>query len=444
MIDFLPKQDIDAEESLIASILIKNSELDKCLDLAPDDFYKSAHNKIYKAILTLINQSETADLVTIAHYLKNNKQLEEIGGGHFLAKIVETAPISLNVKEHAKIIKDCSTSRKILNTAMMIIDKCRENTPTADLLNFAQSEFLQVENREMSETIHNVKDLINSHIDRIEKNNTLKEGGGYATGFPVIDKRLTVRDGKLILIAGRPGMGKTSLAVTIARNMDKQGVKVGFMSLEMPESEIIDKFLAIESGVDSSKFDRYKGLNQDDYGKLGTSASVLSRSEIVIDSTGNRDFNQVAQCGRKMVKDGVQIIFIDQLSQMKGMNSTEQKDRFARYSANVNRVALLKKELGIPIFLLAQLNRELEKRINKEPRLSDLKNAGDLEEDADAVLLLYRPGMYENLKVLTESEQTQVESKTVINLAKNRKGGTVWTDRVLFHNLSQYFYTKGK
>lgn len=439
---FVPKHDLDAEESLLASLFLDDSNLDECLDLAPEDFYKLANQTIYSAILILKGKKIKADLVTIAHQLNEDKHLEAIGGASYLSQIADSAPMSLNVSHHAKIIKECALARKIFLTALQISDMCKSNEPTYKILGFAQSAFLQIENKEIEETLHKLKEVINPHIDRIELINTKKIHTGIKTGFPVIDKRLIVKEGKLIIIAGRPGMGKTSLAVSMARNMDRSNIKVGFLNLEMSETGILDKFLAIESGVDSSKFDQYKGLSSKDYESLVTGGSILSGSEILIDSTGSLDFIQIAQRARRMVKEGIKVLFIDQLSQMKGMNSAEDKDRFARYSENVNRIALLKKELNIPIFLLAQLNRKLEQRINKEPMLSDLKMTGNIEEDADSVLFVYRPGMYENTENLSDEERALIESKTVLNLAKNRQGGTVRTDLILFNNKTQYFYMK--
>ncbi|MCK5017400.1 MAG: AAA family ATPase [Candidatus Peribacteraceae bacterium] len=440
--DFIPKNNIEAEESLLASLFIDNSEIDNCLNLIPDDFYKPAYQIVFKTILLLINKKEVADLVTVGHFINDNGGFETIGGAVTLEKIANSAPLSLNVKHHAGIIKDCSLNRNILTTALKVVDMCRKNKTTIDLLSFAQNEFLQIENKDMSETIHNVKDIVGMHIDRIEKSNTTQDTGGISTGFPVIDKKLSVKEGKLIIIAGRPKMGKSSLAVTIAHNMDRSGIKTGFLSLEMPESEIMDKLIAFESNIDTVKFGRYKGLNQNEYQELSTAGSSLSRSQMLIDGTGNLNFNQIAQRCRKMVKEGVRVIFIDQLSQFKGINKEENRDRFLRFSENVNRCSLLKKELKIPIFLLAQLSRNIEKRNDKEPIMSDLKMTGNLEEDADAIIFIYRPGVYEASKELNENERLFVESKTVLNLAANRSGGTVWTDKVRFNHKTQYFYSE--
>ncbi len=439
--DFIPKNNIQAEESLIASLFIDNNELDNCMDLIPEDFYKPAHSKIFNAIIILISKSQVADLVTIGHFLTDNNELEQIGGAYFLAKIADAAPLSLNTKYHAKIIKDCSTSRKILKTALSVIDMCRQDKPVTELLDFSQSEFLQIEGKEISETVHSVKDIIHSHLDRIEKANTDREIGGFLTGFPFLDRKLSVKEGKLIIVAGRPKMGKTSLAVTIAHNMDRAGVKTGFLSLEMPESEIMDKLIAFESNIDSAKFGKFDGLSQEEFEGLSGAGSALSRSKMLIDSSGNLNFSKIAQRCRKMVKEGVQVIFIDQLSQFKGMNKEEDKDRFLRFSENVNRCSLLKKELKIPIFLIAQLSRSVEKRNDKEPILSDLKMTGNLEEDADAIIFLYRPGVYEASKLLNETDRLLIESKTIVNLAANRSGGTAWTDKVKFNHSTQYFYT---
>lgn len=439
--DILPKNNPEAEESLISAVLLENDEFEYCVDLEPEDFYSKKNQVVFEAIKSLISRRDVADLTSVAYELKNNNKLEAAGGAAYLAEIADRSLVSFNPKHHAHVVKDCAKSREVLRETYRLINMLRENKSANELLAYAQDRFLKIEASEAEETVKKVRDVVMDHFDRIEQANKEDAPRGYSTGFPSLDRRLTVRDGKLIIVAGRPKMGKTSLAVSIAKNMDKLGVKTGFLSIEMPESEIMDKFLSMESGIDSAKFNQRKGLRPEDFLTLGEAAyKIQQKSGILLDATGNIDFNGVARRCRKMVREGAQVLFIDQLSQIKGLNEAENKDRFARFSENCNRLARLKKELNVPIFLLAQLNRKLEERKDKEPMMSDLKMTGNLEEDADAIIFLYRPGMYEDTKSLSDEQREFVESKTVVNLAANRHGGVTRTDAVSFDHGTQYFY----
>jgi len=293
---------------------------------------------------------------------------------------------------------------------------------------------LKIQNTNRQDNIKHVCDIIDDHVDRIEKANARKEGRGYPTGFSNIDRCLSLKDGKLIVVAGRPKSGKTSFAVTIMRNMDKLGIKTGILSIEMPEAEVIDKWLAQESQIDSQKFGKYKALSDDDFIYLVNAAgNIAQNSSIMIDDSGSIGIDDVKRKCRKMVKAGCKVLFIDQLSQIRGRSG---EDRFARFANNVNEIAMLKKELGVPIFLLAQLNRELEKRANKEPIPSDLKMTGNLEEDADAVIFVYRPEVY----AADDHERAVLKGKAIINLALNRHGAPWRDNKIWFKAETSYFY----
>ena len=439
--DIIPKHNLEVEESLISAVLLENNEFEHCADLEPENFYSKKNQTLFEAIKSLISRREIADLVSVAHELENNKKLELAGGTAYLGEIADRSLVSFNPKHHVRIVKDCAKSREVLQEIHRLINMLRDNKSANELLAYAQDRFLKIEASEAEETVKQVRDVVMDHFDRIEQANKADASRGFPTGFAALDRRLSVRDGKLVLVAGRPKIGKTSLAVSIAKNMDQLGIKTGFLSIEMPEAEIMDKFLSMESGIDSAKFNQRKGLTPDNFLTLGEAADkIKQKSGILLDATGNINFNGVARRCRKMVRDGAQVLFIDQLSQIKGLNEAESKDRFARFSENCNRIAILKKELNTPVFLLAQLNRKLEERKDKEPMMADLKMTGNLEEDADAIIFLYRPGLYEDTKSWTDKQREFVESKTVLNLAANRHGGITRTDSVRFDHGTQYFY----
>jgi len=427
----LPAQNIEAEESIIATILIENKAFEHCSDLMPSDFYKSNHQIIFAAMVKLFSSQQAVDLVTVTDELIKSGDLEKVGGPGYLPKLTDTAPV-LNSKEYTQIIKDCSLTRQINMACMSVQDS---SLIGEHLLDKAQTDMLKIQSNTNQDCIVNVRDIIQKHVDRIENANTQQTERGYKIGFPNIDRRLKLHGGKLIIIAGRPRMGKTSLSVTIARNLDKEGVTVGFLSIEMPEDEIMDRWIAIESNVDSSKFGMYKGLKGNDFRDLSDAASVLYESKIMIDETGSLDITDVERKARKMKKAGAQVLIIDQLSQI-GNKYIKSGDTTALHSTNCNRLARLKKELKIDIFLLAQLNRNLENRANKEPMLADLKQTGSLEEDADAILFIHRPEEY----AVTKDEKEALKGIAVINLAKNRSGPTYRDEKIIFVHETTHFY----
>ena len=429
-----PSNDKAAEQALISALLIDNAPLEDITDLSPRDFYTTAHQKIYGAMVSLHRQGSPVDLVTVATWLQKSGDLERVGGASYLASIADSAPMATNAGAYADTIKDMSLNRRVLEVALRVQDAALRGEAGASVLELLQTEALKIQNTNRQDNIKHVCDIIDDHVDRIEKANARKEGRGYPTGFSNIDRCLSLKDGKLIVVAGRPKSGKTSFAVTIMRNMDKLGIKTGILSIEMPEAEVIDKWLAQESQIDSQKFGKYKALSDDDFIYLVNAAgNIAQNSSIMIDDSGSIGIDDVKRKCRKMVKAGCKVLFIDQLSQIRGRSG---EDRFARFANNVNEIAMLKKELGVPIFLLAQLNRELEKRANKEPIPSDLKMTGNLEEDSDAVIFVYRPEVY----AADDHERAVLKGKAIINLALNRHGAPWRDNKIWFKAETSYFY----
>ena len=426
----LPSQNIEAEESLIASVIINNSLMEDCEYLLPSDFYKTSHSIIFKSILEMHTKKEKIDLASLYYEINKTGLGEKIGGPEYLIKITENSPV-FNTKKYTEIIKECSITRQTKEKCMSIIAS-QELGET--LLSQAQSSLLSIKATTNTDEIRRLKHIIIEHLDRIERANLTEVGIYYKLGFPRIDRCLKTIGPKLIIIAGRPGAGKTALAVTIARNLDRQNVMVGFLSIEMPENEIIDRWLSMESGVDSSKFGKYKGFKDNDLQDINDAAAVLYDSEIRIDATGSLDIIDVERKCRKLKAEGCKVILIDQLSQI-GNRQIKSGDLTNLYSENCTRIARLKKELGLPIFLLCQLNRDMKVRLSKEPILSDLKQSGMIEEHADAVLFIHRPEEYAD-----DKDKIDLIGKTNLNLIKNRSGPKFKDKKIIFNHKLTYFY----
>jgi replicative DNA helicase len=428
----IPDHNTDAEKSLLASLIINNKFFDDCEFLEPDAFYKSSHQAIYRAMLTMKAKNQSIDLVSLAEHLKSKRQLSSIGGAAYLSQIVDTSSV-FHCREYVRIIQECYVTRETKFKCMSILS-C--DLKGEDLVEKACADILTVKTNQRDDNIRRVGDIVIEHIDRIEHANSAEQGAYYKTGFPGLDKSLRIMDGKLIIIAGRPGMGKTALSVTMSRNLDRSGVSVGFLSIEMPESEIMDRWLSIESGVDSKKFGRYRAMTNQDIQAINAAGKMYHDvCNIMIDGSGSLDIVDVERKCRKLIKMGAQVVFIDQLSQI-GNRQIKAGEKTALFTENVTRIARLKKELNVPIFLLAQLNRELKNRSSKEPILSDLKQSGQIEEDADAVLFVHRPEEYAD----DETEKEILSGKTILKLAKNRSGPTYRDDRIIFNHATTYFY----
>jgi len=430
MLTALPAQNIEAEKSLIGSLLLNNNLFDSCEHLTKEDFYKSANGIIFESMEAIRGMGQKVDAESVWFHIEKTKQESKVPGPEYLIDILENSPL-FNVQKYVEIVKDCSLTRSIKTRCMNILGS---DSSGEDLLSIAQSLMLEVQATTNADEIKNLKDIISAHIDRLEKANTTKDGVYYKTGFPRIDNCIKVKGPKLIIIAGRPGAGKTALACTIAKNLDKQHVCIGFLSVEMPESEIIDRWLSMESGVDSDKFGKYKGFKDKDFQHVSDAAAWFYQSSIKIDGTGNLDIVDVERKCRKLKKDGVKVIFIDQLSQI-GNRKIRNGEETAKFSENCTRLARLKKELNIPIFLLAQLNRDMKNRLRKEPILSDLKQSGKIEEDADIVIFVHRPEEYAD-----EADIRLLHGVAVLNVAKNRSGPKFRDKKIIFHHETTYFY----
>ncbi len=414
----LPPQDIKAEESLIASILVNDFCFKDCDYLKPDDFYKTKNKVVFEIMKRLFIKSERIDLVTVGAKLDG-----EDGMISYIVKLTDNAPIATNLKSHAKIINSNSVKRKLLNSISAINEKIYTDN-LENVLDYAQSEILGFKVSRDQGKIYNIKDLVQEQIDHIEKNNTEKNRGGIKLGLNSLDKWVNLQDGVYTVIAGRPSMGKTAFALTIIRNMTMAGGKPGIISLEMGKGKLLNRWLSMLTGINTMNFNRYKALNKKDWQNLKDAASVIYELwDVLITDAPAKSIETVERQARQMVADGADSIFIDQLSHIGSTTS----DDFKNYTKHSNRIARLKKELNVPIFLLAQLNRKLEDRSDKEPKLSDLKMTGSLEEDADICMLLFRPEYYEK----TPAEKLEKEGDVVVNIAKNRDGTTYREENII-------------
>ena len=416
LIDRLPPQDTLTEQSVLASCLLDIESLQIALDiLVPEDFYKSSHQNIFKTFQYLIRQKKPVDLTTVTACLLEFKKLDEIGGASYLSSLLNESPVAVNIGAYAETVKAKSILRQLIEVQTRSIDACYSavSADLPDMLDATQKAILSIDPNNHKDSYVTMADLTGQSYIRYE---TLQEGKGdkaIKTGLPTVD-RLTgggFRGSKLILIAARPRIGKTSLMTTMSKSMSENGHKVGIFSIEMDKEELDDRFMAAETGINSLRLSSGKGLGADDWIAINRAAETKVNWPILIDDTGGLNVMELKRRARKMKKAGVEIIFIDQLSKVK---SGIKGSLYEQNTYIVNELATLKKELRLPVVLLAQISRKLEDRNIKKPILGDLKSTGSLEEDADIILFIHRN--YEYSKKEDEKYEGDLE------IAKQRSG----------------------
>jgi replicative DNA helicase len=415
-----PPQNIEAEESLFSAILIDNNALLEVVEiLSPNDFYKTAHQKIYSSILDLFNRNEPVDLVTLANALKEQGRIEEVGGAAYLAKFLDI-PLATNATHYAKLIYEKACLRRLIEKANTIVNKCFEDSGNLDeILDFSQSSIFEISEKKIKQAFYPLKDIIDDNFDALEERQGKKSlVTGVESGFTDFDALTSgFQNSDLIIIAARPGMGKTAFALNIARNAAvKSNVPVAIFSLEMSKEQLSLRMLCSEAKVDSSRL-RGGFLSDSDWVNLTDAAATLSQAPIFIDDSPSISSMEIrAKARRLKMNKGLGLVIIDYLQLMKSSFSAERRDlEIAEMSRSLKALA---KELDIPVIALSQLNRKLEDRTDKRPQLADLRESGALEQDADVVAFIYRDEIY------NKNEDNPKKNTAEILLRKQRNGPT--------------------
>jgi len=417
----LPPQNIEAEESILSSILIDNSTLLDVLEiLSPEDFYRSSHQNIFAGITELFSNNEPADLVTLTNLLGEKNQLEGIGGAAYLAQIIDTAPLAVNAQHYARIVHDKAALRRMIEKANAISNRCFKDQGDVDeIIDFAESAIFEVVRKKNKQSFYPLSKIIEENIDTLEE----RQGNkalltGVPTGFTLFDNLTSgLQKSDVIIIAARPSMGKTALALNIARNIAiDANTPVAIFSLEMSKEQLSMRLLCSEARIDSSRL-RSGFFSRDDWMNLTDAAEVLSEAPIYIDDSANISALEIrAKARRLKMKTDLGLIIIDYLQLMKSHHFSERRD--LEISEISRTLKALAKELELPIMALSQLNRKLEDRSDKRPQLADLRESGALEQDADVVAFIYRDEVY------NKDENSAEQGKAELLLSKQRNGPT--------------------
>jgi replicative DNA helicase len=429
----LPPQSIEAEMSILGGILLDNEAINRALEIIlPDDLYRESHRKILRAMIELNDRGEPCDLITLTSILKKKGELEEVGGGAYLATLVDYVPTAANIAYYCKIAKEKALSRRIISAATDIVTRgYDEQVEVEELLDSAQKVIFEISENKLRPAFFPVGVIVKDAIRNLEVLYEQKEHvTGVPTGYVDLDgKTAGFQRGDLIIIAGRPSMGKTAFALNIAQHAamhNEMKYPVAVFSLEMSKEQLVTRLLCSESRVDASRV-RTGHFQEDDWNKLIRAASALHSARIFIDDTPAISIMEMRAKARRLKADqGIGMIVVDYLQLMRGgANPESRQQEISEISRSLKALA---KELDIPVVALSQLNRGLESRTDKRPMMSDLRESGAIEQDADVIMFVYREAVYcEKCKnrELTCDEGHERNAEIIIGKQRNGPIGTV-------------------
>lgn len=422
--DRTPPHNIEAEQAVLGAIFLEPDAFATASEiLVAEDFYRVSHQRIYQAMMTLSDKGEPIDLVTVTTLLSNEDLLTEAGGVSYLTDLANSVPTAANISYYSKIVEEKSILRRLIRTATNIVTSTyTKEGDVEEVLNEAERDILEVSSRQNSGSFKAIKDVLIDVYDHIEK---LHQSDGSITGVPTgyrdLDRITSgFQKNDLIIIAARPSVGKTAFALNIAQNVaTNTDENVAIFSLEMGADQLVSRMLCAEGNIDSQRL-RTGKLEAEDWGKLTMAMGSLSNAGIYIDDTPGIRVSEIrSKCRRLKQEHGLGMIIIDYLQLIQGSSSRTAENRQQEVSEISRSLKGLARELNVPVIALSQLSRSVEQRQDKRPMLSDLRESGSLEQDADIVGFLYRDDYYDS-----ESEQQNI-IEIIISKQRNGPTGTV-------------------
>lgn len=415
----IPPHNVEAEQSVLGSMILDKEAIINATEIIRgEDFYKEAHREIYEAMLSLYNRDEPVDLVTLSEELSQRKTIDAIGGVSYLVNLSSSVPTTTNVKYYAKIVEEKSILRRLIKASSEILDKgYQAQEDVMQILDLAERNIFDISQNRSQEGFSPIKEVLMESFNRIEELYLNKKSlTGLTTGFLDIDRKTSgLQKSDLILIAARPSMGKTAFALNIAQNAALKGnASVAIFSLEMAKEQLVQRFLSSESHIEIQKI-RTGNLGDDEWPRLAKAMGPLSQAKIYIDDTpGITVMEMKAKSRRLKMEKGLDMIMIDYLQLMSGDKGAESRQQ--EISAISRALKGLAREMDCPVVALSQLSRAPELRSDHRPILSDLRESGAIEQDADIVMFLYRDDYYH-----PDSEKKGIGE---IIIAKQRNGAT--------------------
>lgn len=436
----IPPHNLDAEKAVLGALLTNGSNMGAVVDtvtsiLKSEDFYRDAHRIIYDAILEIVHANKTADFITVGEELDRRKRLDAVGGLAYITSLANES-VSYNVEAHAKIISEKAQLRRLIDAGNKIVGMtyAGEDEPTA-ILNKAEQMVLDVSGQTQSESsFAAIGEVVLSNLDKL---NALQQHDGAITGVPTGFKDVDhifngLQKSDLILVAARPAMGKTAFTLNIAQNVTMLYDKtVAFFSLEMGKEQLVGRILSSVAGVSSEKL-RRANMDPADWEKVIAAADRMSKSKLFIDDTPGLTVQDMRSKLRRLkVEHGLDLVIVDYIQLMQGRNAGKGSENRQQEVSEISRnLKLIAREFNVPVIALSQLSRSVESRLDKRPVLSDLRESGSLEQDADIVIFLYRDKYYD--------ENSEKGDNAEVLIRKNRNGSVGTVELQFVGELTQF------
>ncbi|HEX5436898.1 MAG TPA: replicative DNA helicase [Gemmatimonadaceae bacterium] len=422
--DRRPPYSEDAEQAVIAAMLMDQDAILRASEYVDDTmFYREAHRRIFRAMVALSERGEVADPLTLAEELSRRGELEQSGGKDYIGFLVDAVPTAANVAYHAQIVREKALTRRLIETSTSIIGEAFEGKMTAaELLDDAEQRIFQVSQQRGTQGFTRIKELMWPTMERIE---SLQRGGqsitGVPSGFSDLDEITSgFQRADLVIIAARPSMGKTAFVLNIAQYAAiERNIPIALFSLEMSKESLVQRMLTAEARVDAQKL-RKGMLRDDDFGRIARAAGVLNQAPIWIDDTAGITLLEIRSKARRLKADaGIELVIVDYMQLIQGPPHSESRQQeISQISRSLKALA---KELNVPMVALSQLSRAPEQRTEKRPQLSDLRESGAIEQDADLVMFLYRQEMYDGP---VDKDGNSIEGRAEVIVGKQRNGPT--------------------
>ena len=415
----LPPQHIEAEQSVLGGILIENEAINRVMEfLDAGDFYRDAHRKIFDALINLSERDEPADLITLTNELRKIDQLDSIGGASYLASLIDSVPTAANIEYYARIVKEKAILRKLIQTSTEIITQSYEDRGDVEgFLDEAERAIFEISEKRVRPSFYPIREIVKQSFTTIERLFKKKEAvTGVPSGFKELD-RMTAgfQPSDLIIIAGRPSMGKTAFCLDVAEYAAIENkIPVAIFSLEMSKEQLVIRMLCSQANVEGTRL-RTGYLTESDWPKLTIAAGNLSEAPIYIDDTAALSALELRAKARRLKSEyGLGMVIVDYLQLMKGRARVESRQQ--EISEISRSLKALAKELNIPVIAVSQLSRKTEERTGNRPQLSDLRESGAIEQDADLILFIYRDEVY------NRAEDNPNRGKAEVIIGKQRNG----------------------
>lgn len=415
----VPPQNLEAEQSVLGSVMLSKNAIIKIADrINSEDFYETQNKEIYQAMLELFEKRRPIDVITLTDHLESKKKLKEVGGASYLTTLVNSVPSAAHVVHYAEIVHNKGLLRRLTEAAETITDlSYQEEEDVTKLLDKAEQTLFSVSQKYTKQAFVALKDILTETFERIDE---LHKGKGkirgVPTGFRDMDNLLAgLQPSDLIILAARPSIGKTALALNIAQHVGvKEKIPVAIFSLEQSKEQIVDRLLCGEAGVDAWKL-RTGNLRDEDFPKIGYAMGILSEAPIYIDDQAFCNVMEIrAKARRLQMEKGIGLIIVDYLQLMQGTSSSRDPNRVQEISEISRGLKALARELNVPVLALSQLSRAVEQRPKHIPQLSDLRESGSIEQDADVVMFIYREDYYD--------KDTERKNIADIMIKKHRNG----------------------